>query len=51
MSYPTAPGTPSYVGTMIPELWSGLLLQKFYASTLLTEISNTNWEGEIKSQG
>jgi hypothetical protein len=35
----------------IPEIWSGKLVEKFYASTVLAAISNTDYEGEIKSQG
>jgi len=35
----------------IPEIWSGKLIEKFYASTVLTAISNTNYEGEIKNKG
>ncbi|WP_020095682.1 hypothetical protein [Methylobacterium sp. 285MFTsu5.1] len=44
------PTTP-YVGTFIPEIWSGKLIEKFYASTVLAAISNTDYEGEIKNQG
>ena len=42
---------PSYSGTFIPQLWSNKLNAKFYANTMMTEIANTNWEGEIKNQG
>lgn len=35
----------------IPEIWSGKLIDKFYAATVLAAISNTDYEGEIKSQG
>src|SRR6478735_5603693 len=35
----------------IPEIWSGKLIEKFYASTVLAAISNTDYQGEIKSQG
>lgn len=35
----------------IPEIWSGKLIEKFYNSTVLTAISNTDYEGEIKSFG
>lgn len=35
----------------IPELWSGKLVEKFYASTVLAAISNTDYEGEIKGMG
>jgi hypothetical protein len=43
--------TPSYSGGFIPQLWSNKLNAKFYANTMLAEISNTDWEGEIKNQG
>lgn len=42
---------PSYSGSFIPQLWSNKLNAKFYANTMLTEISNTDWEGEIRNQG
>jgi hypothetical protein len=51
MAYPIAAGSTSYSGTFIPEIWSKKLIEKFYASTVLTAISNTNYEGEIRSQG
>lgn len=35
----------------IPEIWSGKLIEKFYAATVLAAISNTDYEGEIKGQG
>lgn len=35
----------------IPEIWSGKLVEKFYASTVLAAISNTDYEGEIKNMG
>jgi len=35
----------------IPEIWSGKLIEKFYASTVLAAISNTDYEGEIKNYG
>jgi hypothetical protein len=35
----------------IPEIWSGKLQAKFYKSTVLGEITNNDWEGEIKGQG
>lgn len=41
----------SYSGSFIPTLWSGKLNAKFYQNTMLTEIANTTWEGEIKNQG
>ena len=54
MSFPVAAGnvvSPAYSGTFIPEIWSGKLIEKFYLSTVLSAISNTNYEGEIKGQG
>lgn len=43
--------TPSYSGTFIPTLWSGKLNAKFFAATMLSDVMNTTWEGEIKNQG
>lgn len=51
MSYPVQAGTPSYSGTFIPEIWSSKLQVKFYDATVLSAISNTDYEGEIKNQG
>ena len=42
---------PSYSGGFIPQLWSNKLNAKFYANTMMSEIANTDWEGEIKNQG
>ena len=42
---------PAYSGGFIPQLWSKKLNAKFYANTMMTEIANTTWEGEIKNQG
>lgn len=42
---------PAYAGTFIPQLWSGKLNAKFYATTVFGDIANTNYEGEIKSMG
>src|ERR1035437_5581537 len=59
-SYPNPPGvnttsanpTATLQGTgFIPEIWSGKLVEKFYASTVLAAISNTDYEGEIKNKG
>ena len=51
--YPTGSLTPTppYSGTFIPVLWSTKLIEKFYASTVLAAISNTDYEGEIKNKG
>jgi hypothetical protein len=38
-------------GSFVPEIWSGKLIEKFYAATVLAAIANTDYEGEIKSQG
>ena len=35
----------------VPEIWSDKLVEKFYASTVLAAISNTDYEGEIKNKG
>lgn len=57
MSVPIAAGSgvPDYsnAGTskFIPEIWSGKLVVKFYDATVLAAISNTDYEGEIKSKG
>src|SRR6185312_632152 len=61
MTFPIASGGSLYPsgGTantlqatgFIPEIWSGKLVEKFYASTVLAAISNTDYEGEIKNQG
>lgn len=48
--FPTAPGVPS-LGYYIPELYASELLVEFYISTVLAAISNTDYEGQIKSQG
>jgi hypothetical protein len=42
---------PSYSGSFIPTLWSGKLNAKFYQNTMLSEVTNTTWEGELKNQG
>ncbi len=51
MAYPTASNYPQHSGVMIPEIWSAQLLVKFYEATVLAEISNTDYEGEIRNQG
>jgi len=43
--------SPDYSGSFIPTLWSGKLLAKFYQNTVLSEIMNTDYEGELKNQG
>lgn len=51
MAYPVTSGHPQYAGNFIPELWSGKLIENFYDATVLTAISNTDYEGEIKAHG
>lgn len=54
--YPVSPGHPDYTGSatgsgFIPEIWSGKMLEKLYLYTVFGEISNTDYEGEIKNYG
>jgi hypothetical protein len=50
--YPAGTTSTDYVAAgFIPEIWSGKLIEKFYAATVLAAISNTDYEGEIKSYG
>jgi len=50
--YPTGgTGNAFSANGFIPEIWSGKLIEKFYSSTVLAAISNTDYEGEIKNQG
>lgn len=50
--YPTgSTGNAFQTNGFIPEIWSGKLVEKFYASTVLSAISNTDYEGEIKNKG
>lgn len=51
MAFPTVAGHPSYSGTFIPEIWSTKLIEKYYDQTVLSQITNTDYEGEIRSQG
>lgn len=58
MSVPASGGYPQYSyntnpsgSAFIPEIWSGKLQVKFYKSTVLAEITNNDWESEIKSMG
>lgn len=48
---PTPPAHPDYSGKLIPQLWSKKLLERFYDATVLSAISNTDYEGEIKNYG
>ena len=53
--FPVATGMPNYSPTgtnrFIPEIWSGKLVVKFYDACVLADISNTDYEGEIKKHG
>ena len=54
MSYPRAPGKVDIGSTTmryIPVLYAGKLLVKYYDATVLSVITNTNYEGEIKKHG
>lgn len=48
-------GFPDYTNSgasrYIPEIWSGKLIEKFYKATVFADISNTDYQGEIKGQG
>lgn len=49
--YVSGQTTNSYGANFVPEIWSGKLQVKFYKSTVLSEITNNDWEGEIKNSG
>lgn len=50
--YPTGgTGNSFQTNGFIPEIWSGKLVEKFYASTVLAAISNTDYAGDIRNQG
>lgn len=57
MVYPIDSGLGAYSagnglsGRYIPEIWSGKLLEKFYAATVFAAISNTDYESEITAYG
>jgi hypothetical protein len=49
MPYTTVAGHPDYSSTginqFIPQVWSGKMQRKFYDSTVLSSICNTDYEG------
>ena len=53
--FPVQPGSPDYSSTStnayIPAIYSALLIKKFYPETVFNRISNTQYEGDIKSHG
>ena len=51
MPFPVAPGGANYTGNFIPEIWASKLIENFYDATVLSAISNTDYEGEIKQHG
>lgn len=51
MAMTTAAGVTSYSGVLIPQLWHGKWNVKFYDASVLTAISNTDFQGQIKNQG
>lgn len=51
MAFPVTNGYPSMTGVYASEIYSAKLRVKFYANTFLSQISNTDYEGEIKKQG
>lgn len=54
MAFPSASGTRNIGNSTmryIPVLYSGKLLVKYYDSTVLSTITNTDYEGEIKKHG
>jgi len=53
--YPVQPGSPDYStgssSQYIPAVYSALLVKKFYPQTLFGQISETDYEGDIKEMG
>lgn len=48
---PYATDTYKTPAKFIPDVWSGKMQVKFYLATCLSEITNNDWEGEIKDTG
>ena len=51
MAIPAAAGYPQYSGNLITPLFSMDLLERFYASTIYSEISSTEYTGELEKGG
>ena len=53
--FPVQPGAPDYssssTNAYIPAIYSALLIKKFYPETVWGKLSNTDYEGDIKSYG
>lgn len=50
-AFPTAASHPQMSGVYLPRLYAKRLLVEFYSVTVFGAIANTDYEGEIKSQG
>lgn len=52
MALSSVAGMPTASGASVPNVvWSRKVLEKFYNSTVFSQIANTDWEGEIKKFG
>lgn len=55
MGVPVAPGVPDYTSSgtskFDPDVWSGKMVEKFYAATVFGEIAQTDYEGEVVGYG
>ena len=51
MALPVSPGYFQNSGYLIPEVWSPKVLFELYEQTTITDISNTDYEGEIRNVG
>lgn len=52
MPFPVAGGVTNFdANGVIPEIWAGKMLVKFYEATVFGSIANTDYEGEIRNQG
>lgn len=49
--FPVASNVPTHSGSYAPELYAKKTLLKFYQNTCLTEIANTDYQGEISKVG
>tara|TARA_Y100000310_G_C20698683_1_gene827691 strand:- start:2913 stop:3833 length:921 start_codon:yes stop_codon:yes gene_type:complete len=50
-AFPTAASHPQMSGVYLPRLYAKRLLIEFYSVTVFAAIANTDYEGQIKSQG
>lgn len=48
---PSNPTHPDYSGKLIPQIWARKLLDKFYDASVVPMISQTDYEGEVRSMG